>query len=258
MKRTNTKSVALGTLVRFLDKELRIKKITDLSRNGLQVEGTENVRRVGLAVDACKEAYEAGARKNCQMIIVHHGMIWGGVPYITKSVYRQLRFLFDHGINLYAAHLPLDLHPKYGNNAQIADVLRVRRRKPFGDYKGTLVGCEGMLPSATGIRALSVRLEKTLGGKNVVLPFGRPDIRRVGIMSGRATDILAEAIEKGLDCFITGETRHEHYHTAKEAGINVIYCGHYYSEKVGVMALGTLLKKKFGIETVFLDIPTSM
>jgi dinuclear metal center YbgI/SA1388 family protein len=258
MKNKNAKSVEREKLVRFLDKELRINEIQDLSRNGLQVEGTEKIRRVGLAVDACQEAYEAAAHEDCQMIITHHGMIWGGLPSITKTVYRQIHYLFDHEINLYAVHLPLDLHPKYGNNAQIADILRIRSRKPFGDYKGTFVGWEGLLPGAVNIRALSDRLEKTLGGNNTLLPFGKKEIRRVGIMSGRATDILAEAVRKGLDCFITGEPIHEHHHLARDAGINVIYCGHYHSEKAGVQAVGKLIEKKFWIESVFLDIPTIM
>ncbi|MGA2508430.1 MAG: Nif3-like dinuclear metal center hexameric protein [Chitinispirillaceae bacterium] len=258
MKNKNAKSIEREKLVRFLDTELKIPSIQDLSRNGLQVEGAERIVRVGLAVDACEEAYEAAAHEDCQMIIVHHGMIWGGLPYITKNVYRQIKYLLDHAINLYAAHLPLDLHPKYGNNAQIADILGVRSRIPFGDYKGTLVGFAGVLPAAMSIVVLSARLEKALGGNNVLLPFGKKTIRSVGIMSGRATDILAEAIEKGVDCFITGEPRHEHHHLAKEAGINVIYCGHYHSEKVGVQAIGKLIEKKFGIESVFLDIPTIM
>jgi dinuclear metal center YbgI/SA1388 family protein len=254
----NHKSVKRGKLTGFLDKELRIKEIEDLSRNGLQVEGAEEVRRVGLAVDACEAAYAEAARRGCQMIIAHHGMIWGGLPYITGGVSRQIRFLFDRGINLYVAHLPLDLHPKYGNNAQIAGMLGLRSRKPFGNYKGIMIGYEGALPADADINKLSGRLEKALGGKNVVLPFGKKKIRRVGIVSGRANDILAEAIDKELDCFITGEPKHEHYHAAKEAGINVIYCGHYYSEKAGVMAIGKLIEKKFRIKTVFLDIPAIM
>lgn len=258
MKKRETKAISRDAIIKFLDRELRIQEIEDLSRNGLQVEGTEEVRRVGLAVDACTEAFGAAADNGCQMIIAHHGMIWGGLPYITGNVCRQIRFLFDRGISLYAAHLPLDLHPKWGNNARIADSIGLRSRKPFGDYKGTMVGYEGVLPAPVGIKALSLRLEKALGGSNVVLPFGKKEIRSVGIMSGRATETLAEAIERRLDCFVTGEPRHEHHHMAKEARINAIYCGHYYSEKVGVQAIGKLLERKFGVASVFLDIPTLM
>lgn len=254
----NKKPIDRETLVNFLDKELKIHKINDLSRNGLQVQGAEKVRRVALAVDACVEAYRAAADAKCQMIIAHHGMIWGGLPCIKESVYRQVKFLLDRGINLYAAHLPLDLHPKYGNNARIAGMLGIRSQKTFGDYKGIMIGYEGVLPAAVGVHELSVRLERALGGKNVLLPFGKKKIRRVGIVSGRAGDILAEAVAKRLDCFVTGEPKHEHYHLAKEAGINVIYCGHYYSEKAGVQATGELIERKFGIKSMFLDIPTIM
>jgi dinuclear metal center YbgI/SA1388 family protein len=256
MKNIRQKTALRETIVKFLDKELRITEIQDLSRNGLQVEGDENVRRVALAVDACGAAYRAAADEDCQMIIAHHGMIWGGLPSITGTVFRQLRFLFDRGISLYAVHLPLDLHPKHGNNARIADMLGVRSRRPFGDYHGTMIGYEGTLPQAVHLSQLSLQLEKALGGKNVVLPFGKPALRRVGIVSGRAGDILAEAVGKHLDCFITGEPKHEQYHLAKEARISVIYCGHYHSEKAGVQALGRLIEKKFGITCVFLDIPT--
>jgi dinuclear metal center YbgI/SA1388 family protein len=256
--KSKTKTVDREKIVKFLDEELRINKITDLSRNGLQVQGTEKICRIGLAVDACLEAYEAGAERSCQMIIAHHGLIWGGLPYITKSVYRQVKYLFDSGINLYAAHLPLDLHPVYGNNAQLADIVGLKSRIPFGDYKGTMVGCMGVLPAAKTTAALSARLEKALGSRNVLLPFGKREIRRVAVLSGRGTDMLAEAIDKGADCFITGEPHHEHHHLAKEAGINAIYCGHYYSEKVGVLAIGKLLEKKFGVSCEFLDIPTIM
>jgi dinuclear metal center YbgI/SA1388 family protein len=252
----NTKTVELRRIVEFLDSELHIKEIEDLSRNGLQVQGTEKIRRVGLAVDGCCEAYAAAADNNCQIVIVHHGMIWGGLPSVTGSVYRQMRLLFDRRLSLYAAHLPLDLHSKYGNNARIAALLGMRSRRSFGDYKGVMIGYAGVLPRAASIGEISGRLEKALGGKNVLLPFGKQTIRRVGVVSGRAGDILAEAIGKELDCFITGEPNHEHYHLAKEAGINVIYCGHYYSEKAGVQALGKLIEKKFGIESIFLDIPT--
>lgn len=257
-KRNAMKTIQRDKLVKFLDSELRIKKTEDLCRNGLEVEAAETISRVGLAVDACRAAYEAAAEERCQMLIVHHGMIWGGVPSITGETGRQIKFLLDHGINLYAAHLPLDLHEKYGNNARLAEIMGLKKWKRFGDYKGTIIGFEGMLPAAETIESVSRRLQNALGGPNVVLPFGKKNFRRVAVVSGRATDMLAQAIDAGAECFVTGEPKHEHYHLAKEAGINAIYCGHYYSEKVGVQAVGKLLEKKFGIECAFLDVPTVM
>ena len=255
---TKKKAINRDTLAAFLDRELSIVSIDDLSRNGLQVEGGEKISRVGLAVDACMEAYEAAAVKGCQMIIAHHGMIWGGLPYITKGTFRQLNFLFDHGINLYAAHLPLDLHARLGNNARIAAMIGVRSLEPFGLYKGTAIGFEGILSKPVTLAALSQRLEKLLGGTTTVLPFGPDTIRRIGIVSGSASEIIDEAIRKELDCYITGEPKHTHHHLAKEAGLNVIYCGHYHSEKPGVIAVGGLIEKKFDIPCDFLDVPTKV
>ncbi|MBN1128141.1 MAG: Nif3-like dinuclear metal center hexameric protein [Chitinispirillaceae bacterium] len=256
MKNKKRRMAARDALVSFLDRELSIASIDDFSRNGLQVQGAEKISSVGLAVDACLEAYQAAARNRCQMIVVHHGLIWGGLPYITKETFTQLKFLFDHGINLYAAHLPLDLHPKLGNNAQIAKMLGIRTLKPFGRYKGTAIGYEGLLPKPLALAALSAQLERYLGGTNIVVPFGPATVRRVAVVSGSASEIIDEAILKGVDCFITGEPKHPHHHLAREAGLNVIYCGHYHSEKPGVMAVGELITKKFGIQCTFLDIPT--
>ena len=251
-----TKTIRRDALVSFLDRELSVASIDDHSRNGLQVQGTQKIGRVALAVDACLDAYEAAAAKGCQLIIAHHGMIWGGIPYVTRETFLQLKFLFDKGINLYAAHLPLDLHAKLGNNARLAGMVGARLLKPFGLYKGTTIGYEGTLSKPITLAALSKRLEKLLGGTNVILPFGPGTIRRIGIVSGSASDIIDEAIRKGLDCYITGEPKHAHHHLAREAGLNVIYCGHYFSEKPGVIAVGRLIEKKFGIPCGFIDIPT--
>jgi dinuclear metal center YbgI/SA1388 family protein len=256
MKKTKSKAINRDALVSFLDHELSIDSIEDHSRNGLQVQGTEKIGRIGLAVDACFEAYEVAAAKGCQMVIAHHGMIWGGLPYITKEAFTRLKFLFDNGINLYAAHLPLDLHARLGNNAQLAGTIGLRSLKPFGIYKGSTIGFEGTLSRPIALTALSERLEKVLGGTNIVLPFGPGLISQIGIVSGSASDIIDEAIRKRLDCFITGEPKHTHHHLAKEAGLNVIYCGHYHSEKPGVIAVGRLIEKKFGIPCDFLDVPT--
>lgn len=244
------------SLTAFLDKELRTAAFNDASCNGLQVQGSASITRIGLAVDACLEAYEAAARRDCRMLIVHHGMIWGGITSITNAAYRQIKFLFDHDISLYASHLPLDAHPEHGNNAQLARCLGVTRLEPFGDYKGIAIGFEGMLPRPLGRDALSEKIERLLGSSNVVLPFGKNMVRRLAVVSGGAGEIIEEAARKGVDCYVTGDPNHHHHHLAKEAALNVIYCGHYHSEKLGVQAIGRLLEKKFGVACEFLDIPT--
>ncbi|MFW5812958.1 MAG: Nif3-like dinuclear metal center hexameric protein [Fibrobacterota bacterium] len=250
------KPVSRDLIVSFLDRTLRTNEIKDYSVNGLQVEGAEKVSRVGLAVDACMDTFRLAEESGCQMLIAHHGIIWNGIQRVTGPVYRQLQFLIGKKLNLYASHLPLDLHPTLGNNARIASMLKLRNVRPFGVYKGVTIGCEGTLTRAATIESISGVLKKELGSEIHSLPFGPEKIKRIAVISGGGSGELPEAVEKGIDLFITGESSHENHHAALEGSLNVIYCGHYHSEKPGVQAVGELLVEKFGLDTVFLDVPT--
>ena len=132
-------------LVSYLDDQLRTSQIRDVSCNGLQVQGTETVKKIALVVDASMEAYRKAAELKCQMIIAHHGIIWDGLRSISGGTYEHIKFLLDNGLNLYASHLPLDLHPQLGNNAQLASFIGLKNLKPFGTYKGIEIGFEGTL-----------------------------------------------------------------------------------------------------------------
>jgi dinuclear metal center YbgI/SA1388 family protein len=249
--------VSRDAIVSLLDKTLRTSDIPDSSVNGLQVEGVAEVTRVGLAVDACLEAYRLAHEKGCQMVVAHHGIIWdGGIRSITGPFHRQVEFLIDNDINLYASHLPLDMHPTLGNNIAMAKALSLKNIQPFGAYKGSYIGFEGYLPKAETVKSIAEAVKRVFGGPLSVLPFGPQKIWRVAVVSGRGTASLPEAIEKKIDLFVTGEPIHENHHTALEGNINVVYGGHYHTEKSGVLALGEFLNKKFGIEAVFLDVPT--
>lgn len=252
---TRKASASRTTIVSFLDDILETSKIKDNSCNGLQVQGSETITKIGLAVDACMESYELAIAENCQMLITHHGIIWNGIQSITGKTYNHLRYLIQNDLNLYASHLPLDLHPQVGNNIQLAKLLSLKEIKPFGFYNGTTIGFEGVLPSKTDRNELVHTICEALTTECTIFPFGKEKIQRVAIVSGGAAKELSEAIEKNVDCYITGESIHENYHSAIEAGINVIYAGHYHTEKLGVQALGKLLEKQFNVKTTFLDIP---
>ncbi|MDR3012725.1 MAG: Nif3-like dinuclear metal center hexameric protein [Chitinispirillales bacterium] len=250
--------VSREALVSLLDKTLRTSEIADSSANGLQVEGAAEITKVGLAVDACLEAYKLAHEKGCQMIIVHHGIIWdGGLKSLTGPLYRQIEFLVKNGISLYASHLPLDLHPALGNNIMIAKALGLKNLQPFGMYKnGFYLGFEGYLPRAGTLKSISEIVRKKFGGPVSSLSFGPQKIWRVAAIAGGGTAALPEAIEKKIDLFVTGEPAHWNHHAALEGKINVIYGGHYHTEKPGVQALGDFIGKRFGIKTEFLDVPT--
>jgi dinuclear metal center YbgI/SA1388 family protein len=240
-------------IVALLDQTLRTAEIKDSSCNGLQVEGTAEVRRVGLAVDACLEAYAKAVAADCQMLIVHHGLIWGGITSVTGRQYKHIRYLIEQGINLYASHLPLDMHNQYGNNIQLANLLRLRNIKPFGDYHGVLIGYQGVLDRPMKLTDIAGLLSGKLAGRPMAVRNGGEMVSSVGIVSGGAGDMIEQAAIAKLDCYITGEPVHYCYQLAREAGSNVIYLGHYHSEQLGVQALGKLLADKLGVESVFLE-----
>lgn len=251
-------SVGRKELVSFLDSFLKTSHIKDYSCNGLQVQGTDEINKVALLVDASLEGYRQAVSKKCQMAIVHHGIIWDGIRSVSGSSYSHLKYLLDNNLNLYASHLPLDLHPEVGNNAQLAKILKISSLQPFGNYKGIDIGFEGSFINGVQLDEIVHLLCKNLDCECTVLPFGKKVVKKIGVVSGGAADILTEAIDKDLDCYITGEPAHYNYHKAMENEINVIYAGHYHTEKTGVQALGIAIHKQFGIETEFIDIPTSI
>jgi dinuclear metal center YbgI/SA1388 family protein len=250
-------SVDRAVLVSFLNELLNISGIADSSCNGLQVQGEAIVKKIGLSVDACLNVYQKAKSLGCQMALVHHGIIWGGLQSITGSIRNQLDFLLRNDLSLYAAHLPLDLHPILGNNIVLAKALDLMDIQSFGHYKGVSIGFKGIAPRPmTAQEICGILRAKGLCGNFSALPFGPNTNRSVGIVSGGGSDALPEAIDNCLDCFVTGEPFHWNHHMALEGRINVAYCGHYHTEKGGVMALGEHIKSAFDVETVFIEEPT--
>jgi len=245
-------------IVKFLDDLIQIDQISDISSNGLQIKGADEVNKIALATDAAMASYQKSVEAGCQMLVAHHGLIWGGIKYVTGRNHAHLEYMITNKLNLYAAHLPLDMHPKLGNNAKLAQMANLTDVIPFGDYHGIKLGFSGKLKTPATIESFTAMWDSTLPGKSTVLNFGPKEISTVAIVSGRDPSALTEAISKGIDCLVTGETNHTSFHEAKEAGIHVIYLGHYRSETVGVKAVGKELEKEFKIKTVFIDEPTGL
>jgi dinuclear metal center YbgI/SA1388 family protein len=244
-------------LVEYLDELLEVASIEDRSNNGLQLEGAAKVERVAFAVDASLAAFEAAVDAGAQMLVVHHGLFWGEPIMVTGTHRRRLQVLLVAGVSLYAVHLPLDFHPQLGNNAVLARWLGLQDVAPFGLYKGYPAGVAGTLPQAVGLEAFAAQVEEVLGEPVIrIWPFGPSVVRRVGIVSGGASFLLDQAAEAGVDVYLTGEMSHSAYHQAQELGLNVVFGGHYATETAGLKALADHLAHKFGLTTVFLDLPT--
>lgn len=212
----------------------------DSSCNSLQVENNGKIIKIGFAVDACLETFQKARDVGGQMLVVHHGMIWEGLKHIKGDYYKKIKFLLDNNIALYVAHLPLDKHEKYGNNIQIANILKLKEIKPFGFYNGVQIGFSGETETTLN---LVKEILKEKGMRTISLDFGSQDIKKIAIVSGRGSKEVFQASAIKADLYITGEPLHFVYHFAKENQLNVIFGGHYETEVFGVKALMPLLKK---------------
>ena len=229
----------------------------DSSLNGIQLgDSNTELSRMAFAVDACMDAFRRTMQEGAQALFVHHGLFWGPAFPLTGVMGERVRFLMKNDISLYACHLPLDRHAELGNNARIAGKLDLEDIEPFGDYKGRKIGFKGQLPEASDLKSLIIRLFGAWESRINALRFGPSEIRSVGVISGGGTREVSQAIAEGLDLYITGDASHNIYHECREAGINVLFAGHYLTEIFGIKAMAETVATELGIETVFLDIPT--
>jgi dinuclear metal center YbgI/SA1388 family protein len=248
-----------GDLVKYLERLLRNQDFKDASQNGLQVDGDREVRKVAFAVDACLASFRDAVRVGAQMLIVHHGMYWDKPVLPVGADYRRLKVLLDAGVSLYASHLPLDAHPKLGNNAELCRLLELRKRHAFGEYHGQHIGFAGEFSTATTLDRVVARLRKATGSEPLkVFRNGPKRVKKVGCISGGAAGMWDHAEKAGYDTYVTGEGGHGNFHPIVEHNVNVIFGGHYATETLGLKALQQHLAKKFKLSTAFIDLPTGM
>ena len=254
------RGIPLRDIVAFLDGYLEVESAVDYPNalNGLQVEAAGPVERFAVSVDS-SEAVIHAARDWADLLIVHHGLFWGGLQPLTGPHFRRVRALVKSGTALYSAHLPLDSHPEVGNSAVLARKLGVTGLEPFGDYKGAPVGWHGQLKEPNrGLGAFAATLSAVLGNEVKTLPGGSGTVSRVGVVTGAGASTLGEAAALGLDVLVTGEAQHHHAIDAAEAGVSILLGGHYATETWGVKQVCELLTRHFGIEGRFVDSPTGL
>lgn len=231
----------------------------DPSMNGLQVDNDgADISRVAFAVDACAETIARAAQAGAGMLFVHHGLFWGEPLAVAGAHYRRVKGLLDGNIALYASHLPLDAHPASGNNSGIAKAIGLASLEPFGEWHGVSIGWKGSFPESVSLDTVLARLFPDGKKAPHVLPFGPKAIRTAAIVSGGGADEVSQAIEQGIDLFITGEIGHEQYHESLENRISVIAGGHYQTETFGIRLVAAQLANETGIDTVLLDVPTGL
>jgi dinuclear metal center YbgI/SA1388 family protein len=249
----------ITSVVAALDELLEPGAFADLGPNGLQVPPPPErgeVRHVVTAVSAQRALFERAEELGAELVLVHHGLFWDFHPTgLTPILAERLRPLFRSGIALAAYHLPLDAHPEVGNNAILANGLGCDRHEPFSEHRGRAIGRLGTFEDPVGAEELFARVRALCDREPTVVGAGPERIRRIGIVAGSAANSLPEAVELGLDAFLTGEPREHVTADAREAGIHFIAAGHYATETFGVRALGDRLAAQFGFEHTFVDIP---
>jgi dinuclear metal center YbgI/SA1388 family protein len=247
----------LAQIVADLDLLLEPDTFDDYCPNGLQVQGRATISTVVSGVSANLELFRRAVEEQAELIVVHHGLFWDGDDRRVIGPRRErLRMLLEREISLVAYHLPLDAHPRVGNNALIAAGLGLVELAPFGLHRGRPIGCRGEfrregIPTASLIE----RVAEVTGREPLAFAGGPETVRTVGIVSGAGTSHLAEAVTAGLDAFITGEPAERAMAEAQEAGLHFIAAGHYATETFGVRALGDRLTDAFGVEHRFVDVP---
>lgn len=244
----------LSEIVVRLDGVLRVGEVKDYPNalNGLQVTNEGEVRRVVVAVDACEYVIQQAVDAGADLLIVHHGLFWGGLEPVTGARHRKLGLCLKNNLAVYSAHLPLDEHPVLGNNARLCDAIGLSKERKIFMTSGFQV------EEAIDLAELVTRVERAVGGPVHLAPGGPKTTARIGVVTGGAGSGVAKAAAEGVDTFITGEGPHHTYTLAEELGVNLIYAGHYATETFGVKALGQYLEQEYRLPWSFIDHPTGL
>jgi dinuclear metal center YbgI/SA1388 family protein len=238
-------------ILTFAAELLDLDAYRDYGPMGLQVVGSEEVRKVACGVSASRELFERAGETGAQLVLVHHGLFWENESRVVDRVMRgRLEALFDADLTLAAYHLALDAHPEVGNNALLAAELGVDTERRFTDW-----GYGGALAEPTAMSDFSTLVQEKLGQMPLLFPYGPETVERVAVLTGGAARYVRQAAAEGYDCFVTGEADEPTKHAAKEAGIHFVAGGHYATETLGVRALSAKLAEQFGLEWEFVDLP---
>lgn len=247
--------VSRHALNEAIDSELRTSHFQDYTVNGLQVEGRESIGRVLTGVTACQALLDEALAWQADAVLVHHGYFWKNEPVAVTGMKRQrLATLLKNDISLFAYHLPLDAHPRLGNNACLGRRLGLQVERCLDGELGQGLLWFGKPATAMDTAGLAARIEQALGRRPTVVDGHQGPLERVAWCTGGAQDMLAAAAEAGAQAFVSGEISERTTHMAREMGVTYIAAGHHATERDGVRELGEWLASRLGIEQRFVDI----
>lgn len=247
------KTIDRDELAKYLAGTLDITRFRDFCPNGLQVEGRAQIRTLVSGVTASIALLEAAIDKGADAILVHHGYFWRGEDArVIGQKHKRLKLLLAHDVNLFAYHLPLDMHAEFGNNAQLGRQLGLQAGSRFGEDDLGWLGTADATVDTVG--ALAQRIEQRLGRAPLLIGDPAQKLGNVGWCTGAAQSMLGDAIAAGASVYLSGEISEPTVHLARETGTAYLACGHHATERYGVKALGEHLAAVFGIAHYFIDI----
>ena len=248
-------AIALTTLVAEADRFLNAGRIADYCPNGLQVEGRPQISKIVSGVTASQALLDKAAELEADVVLVHHGYFWKGEnPCLTGMKQRRIKTLMANDMSLLAYHLPLDVHPEVGNNQQLAEKLGITVEGLLNPDNPKVVGLVGSLSEPVSAQAFAMHVAQVLGREPLLIEGSRM-ISRIGWCTGGGQGYIDEAINAGVDLYLTGEASEQTVHSAHENDISFIAAGHHATERYGVQALGDYLARKFALEHIYVECP---
>ena len=249
-------SITLSALLTLIDQELKPWLFKDYAPNGLQVEGRTTIKKIVSGVTACEDLLDRAIEAQADAILVHHGYFWRGEnPCIVGMKKRRLRKLLLNDISLIGYHLPLDAHPTMGNNAELARLLDIKVTGGLDPNSSHPIGNVGTLKASMSLPDLEQHIQHVLRQKPLIIEGHQRPVKTLAWCTGGAQDYIEQAIDQGVDAYISGEISERTVHIARESGIHYIAAGHHATERYGIQALGSWLATNHDIEHQFIDIP---
>jgi dinuclear metal center YbgI/SA1388 family protein len=250
------KKITAAALEKHLTELLKPEKIKDFCPNGLQVQGTQNIKRIVTGVTASQALINEAIKVKADAILVHHGYFWKNESYLIRGMkHTRIKSLLMNDINLFAYHLPLDVHPILGNNAQLAKLLGINVTGPLEQGNEYSVSIQGEFTEEKTGDEVKDLISHTLHRECLHLkPPSNKSIKKLAWCTGGGQNYIELAVEHGVDAFISGEASEQTTHVVNEMDIHFFAAGHHATERYGAKALGEHLQEKFGVEVVFIDI----
>ncbi len=242
-------------LANYCSNFLAVDQQRDYCPNGLQVSGKQEINKIVTGVTASQALISAASAASADALFVHHGYFWKGEDAcLVGAKYQRIKALIAHDINLFAYHLPLDVHPEIGNNARLGQLLELGYGQPVGPASNPeLVRC-AELQIPVDLNGFVSRVSESLNRVPLVIDAGDSSVQKIAWCTGAAQDYIELAAAAGADVYISGEVSERTFHAAKELGIHYIAAGHHATERYGIQALGEHIAKQFGLDHEFIDI----